>query len=434
MKGILRKIIVWKIGFLAKLIVDKYQPRVVAVTGSVGKTTTKELIAAMLAGQFKLRAATGSYNSEFGVPLTIIDQPVPKSVIGWLHVMWRAVRLLVQRHEYPEVLVLEMGADHPGDIQHLTKIAPPDIAVVTNVGTAHLENYPSQEAIAEEKSYLIRNLKPDGVAILNFDDVQVRMMQAYAVGRAIYYGKNDEANVWPSDLTFTAHGLHANVHVRSTDSASKTAWRLTTPLLGMNQLYAVLAAFAVAYSVGVKPEAALAAAKDFTAPPGRLQLLTGQHRMTILDDTYNASPPAMIGSLEVLQRFPAPRRAILGDMKELGSGSGPGHRLVGTMVAPWLDQLIVVGDEAAQIAYAAREAGMDEQHIHLVSDAVQAAELLRDDHQGGTLLVKGSQAMYLERAVAKLLADPRDEKRLVQRLHDASHQRNLAANQARRAS
>jgi UDP-N-acetylmuramoyl-tripeptide--D-alanyl-D-alanine ligase len=239
-------------------------------------------------------------------------------------------------------------------------------------------------------------------------------MQASAPGRVLYYGLTDESNLWATDLKTTPGGLAATVHYRSTEDGPEETWPLKTLLLGRHQLSGILAALGAALVNGVSAEEALAAVASIGPPPGRGRVLAGKHDLTLIDDSYNASPQAVMASLEVLQQFPGPRIAVLGDMRELGRAREAGHRSVGEFAAGWLDELITVGDDAALIGQAAAAAGMKPEAIHQAT-AKEAAELIEAKHRGGTVLVKGSQAVYLERTVAALLADPRDAARLVKR-------------------
>lgn len=413
MRKLLAGLVLWKLTLLAKLLLRKYQPRIVAVAGCVGKTTTKELIGAMLSERFRTRVSKGSYNSEWGVPLTILDRITGGRNIGaWFGIFWHAVRLLIRRSDYPEVLVLELGVDHPGDMDRLVKLVQPDVAVVTNVRDTHLVNFENVAQIAEENSKIIPALKGDGVAVLNFDDTSVRMMRTMAPDSVVYYGLTDEANVWLDEITVSEAGVAATLHLREREGGEVRSWPLRTTLVGRTQLYAVGAALAVAYSVGVVPEHAVAVAQDFVAPPGRLRLFAGRDNLTVIDDSYNASPQAMVDSLAVLKDFPEPRTAILGTMAELGIDHESGHALVGNYVADWLDRLIVVGEGGTLIAEAAKAAGMDADNITPAATAEEAAAAVGQD---GSVLVKASRAVGLEAAVEALLADPRDASHLVGR-------------------
>lgn len=414
MRLVLRRLLVFVLKWLTRAVIRKYHPRIIAVTGSVGKSTTRELIVGMLGGHYRVRGSVGNYNTEIGVPLTVFGTTAGHGFLGWLKVLQVAASLLVRQTDYPEVLVLEMAADRPGDIRHLAGVAPPDIAVVTNVRNVHLEQYASVEAIAEEKSQLVRALGPDGVAILNFDDTRTRMMRALTQANAVFYGMTDEANVWLSDFTFEPEGASGTVNVRERDGSEVRSWPLTTGLLGVHQLSAVLAAFAVAYSVGVPPEEALAVAKGFRPLPGRGRTFTGAEGRLIIDDSYNASPQAVMASLDVLERMPKPRIAVLGEMRELGAAREAGHRSVGEYATSRVEYLVTVGGDAGLIAAAAKEAGLSADHVFAETTAAEATNRVKAI-PGGSVLVKGSQAVYLERVVESLLADPRDAERLVKR-------------------
>lgn len=423
MRRILRRVLVWKLRWLARRVIKKYRPKIVAVTGSVGKTTTKELISAALEGHYRLRSAQG-YNSEFGVPLTILNEKSAPSVRHWIGIFGRGMKLWLGKHDYPELLVLEMAADQPGDVKSLTRLAPPDVAVVTNVRNVHLANYPHADAIADEKAWLVRNLRKDGLAVLNFDDTKTRIMQRFAPGRVLYYGLTDESNIWAENIKVGRDGTTATVHLREGEQGEVRKWSLTTPLLGVHQLYGVLAAIAAAHALNIQPEQAVKSVAKVGPPPGRLRALPGKGSLTVLDDSYNASPQSTLASLEVLKRFPKPHRAVLGDMRELGEASADLHRMVGESL-DWLDELVTVGPESEALAEAAKKAGLAAKRIRsvrLTPEAIPLAAEWRD----GTVLVKGSQnTLYLERVSESFLRDPRDANLLTQRLKDPLHKRSL---------
>lgn len=427
MRALFRRFVVWNLRLVSRAILRAYKPRIVAVTGSVGKTTTKDLIAVSVANHYRSRAASGSYNSEFGVPLTILDEQAGGSILEWLRIFGRGWKRVLRRGDYPELLVLEMAADHPGDIDYLSRLVPPDVAVVTNVRNVHLANYESVEAIAEEKSFLIKNLKPNGVAVLNFDDTATRMMRALAPAGVIYFGLTEESNVWISDIATTPHGVIGTLNMAEIDGTTPQKWLIKTQLLGRHQLYGVSAAVAVGLALGIPVPETLAAVADFTPPAGRGRLLHGRSGLLIVDDSYNASPQATIDSLAALKTLPGPRYAVLGDMAELAEATEAGHRMVGEYVADWLDHLVVIGNDAKLIADAALEKGMSAEKIVRAANIREAAAAVDPHKKGGTVLVKASQStMYLERVVERLLADPRDKALLVQRQHDPKHHAKLA--------
>lgn len=423
-----RRVLVFWLALLARLVLWRRKPSVVAIVGSVGKTTTKELTARILAERYRVRASEGNYNTEIGVPLTIVGARQPRRAAEWWDVTRTAAGLLFGGAEtYPEVLVLEMAADQPGDLAHLTSFVRPDIAIVTNVRNVHLEFYQGMEQIAEEKSWIIRRLKPSGTAVLNADDTRVRLMESLVPGRALTYGFDEEANVFATDVKQESSGQRATLHYRERVGERLQSWKLQTPLLGRHQLYAIMAAFAAGQVGEVDPAQALEAIRQVSAPPGRMRILKGRDRLTILDDSYNASPQAVLAALETLYHLKKPHRAVLGEMKELGPASRESHQTVGEVAGKFLDELVVVGDEALLIAEAAKRAGMKPKNIHIASNGVEAATFVNTDKRGGTVLVKGSQAVYLEQAVKALLADPQDAKYLVKRLKDPHHRAKAEA-------
>lgn len=426
MRKFARSLLVFWLALLARLVLWRRKPSIVAITGSVGKTTTKELIGRILAERYRTRSTEGNYNTEIGVPLTIIGTRQPRRAAEWWEVTRKAIGLLFGgEEEYPEVLVLELAADKPGDLAHLTSFVRPDIAVITNVRNVHLQAYQSVDQIAEEKSWIVRRMKPSGTAVLNADDARTKAMAAAVPGRAMLYGFEEEAQVSVTDVKQEASGQRATLLVRSRPSGEPQALPLKTPLLGRHQLSAIMAAFAVGKIAEVDPTQALEAIAQVSAPPGRMRIFKGRDRLTILDDSYNASPQAVLAALETLYHLKGPHRAVLGEMKELGPQSQEGHEMVGEVAGKFLDELVVVGDEGLIIAEAAKRAGMDPDKIHVASNGSEAATLVNQDKRGGTVLIKGSQAVYLEQATKALLVDPQDAKYLVQRLKDPHHRAQL---------
>ncbi|MEX1113174.1 MAG: UDP-N-acetylmuramoyl-tripeptide--D-alanyl-D-alanine ligase [Patescibacteria group bacterium] len=402
----LRRILVTLLGWLARATLLRYRPTVVAVTGSVGKTTTKELTAAMLASRYRIRKTEGNYNTEIGVPLTVLGQRLPRSVVGWPVVFAKGLAGLAGLQDYPEVLVLELAADKPGDMRHLAGLVNPDVAVVTNVRNVHRESYDSIEQIAEEKAWLVRRLKTSGVAVLNHDDPRVRAMRSLTPAKVRFYGESEQAHYQLTEMEHERTGYRVALSISGAEAV-----RFRAAVHGRPLLAGMAAAIAAADALDIPLAESAKVVSSWTPPPGRLRVFNGTDGRTILDDSYNASPEAVIASLETLQHFPPPRRAVLGDMKELGDASVAGHRKVGAAAATLVDELVVVGESALLIAEAAREAGLAQSSIHIAGNADEAARLVG---RGGSVLVKGSRAMRLERTVAALLKDPRDRRHLIE--------------------
>jgi len=349
---------------------------VLALTGSQGKTSTKDLLAAVLSEAGLTVATQGSFNNELGMPLTALRvEPAT-------------------RH-----LVLEMGARRRGDIAHLTGLVAPDVSVVLNVGTAHLGEFGSRDAIAEAKSELVAGLRPDGVAVLNADDDRVAAMAARAPGRVVTFGSG-EADVRLGDLVLDRLG-----RPRFTLTSAGASAGVELQLVGAHQAHNAAAAAAAALALGMSlAEVAAALTGVASLSKWRMELHELDGGVLLLNDAYNANPDSMraaIDSLATIGADPAVRRtvAVLGVMRELGDGSGEAHREIGAYAAARVGQLLVVGQDARGIHDGAVESGTPSV---LVEDNDAALAWLREQvREGDALLVKASNGARLyEVAVA----------------------------------
>lgn len=348
-------------------------PKVVAVTGSSGKTTTKDLIRAALAGNRRVVANVGSYNNELGVPLTCCE---------------------LQRDT--EVLVAEVGARGTGHIAAMAAVLRPDVSVVTNVGAAHLQMFSDLEGVARAKRELVEALTADGVAVLNADDPLVAGMAAAARGRVVTYGTAVGA-----DLQATA--VELDDHARPTFTVDDV--RVTVPLPGAHNVANALAALGAAQACDVPLAEAAEGLRTAAVSQWRMELLHGAGGRVILNDAYNANPSSMTAALQTLAGMhTAGRRwAVLGHMAELGGGSDEAHRRMGRLCAQLgLDGLIVVGESAAPILQGARDAGFGGV-ASLVADPDGAVEAVTE-HAGADdiVLVKASRSAGLERVAVAL--------------------------------
>lgn len=398
-------------------IIRKYRPDVVGVTGSVGKTLAKEAIRLVLACRFDVRASVKNYNNQAGVPLTIIGaaETPGRSVIGWLMVFAKALRLLAVRDaRYPGKLVLEMGADRPGDIEYLTDMAPCAVGVLTAVAHAHTEFFKTIRKIAQEKRIIISHLRRDGRAVLNFDDELAMESAGAAKAEVLTYGFKEGAAVRATDVNvlFDASGFHPlglnfKVHYQGNIVPVFLPAALSKSLIP-----AALAAIAVGSVFGINLVEAAEALRRFDPLPGRLRLIPGIKNALIIDDTYNSSPAAAKAALETLADIPAPvgaeRWAVLGDMLELGPETEAAHREIGFKVAELgIDFLITVGETSKITAAAAREAGLLEHCIARFADSPAAGKFLQEHLSGGdVVLVKGSQGARMEKIVKEIMAEP----------------------------
>jgi UDP-N-acetylmuramoyl-tripeptide--D-alanyl-D-alanine ligase len=416
MKLLLRSMAAGLLALLSQGILAKYRPTVLMITGSVGKTSTKDAIAAALGGTFHLRASEKSYNSEFGVPLTIIGAKNPWDDAGaWIATIVQALGLILLPHDYPRLLVLEVGADRPGDLWRILKIASPDAVVVTRLPDipVHVELYPSAEAVREEEfapAYALFEGAP--LVVLADDHNAVRLASGLSV-ELRSFGTTDDADVRIQNV-----GIHIEERMPCGVRADLVVEGKAYPLivrgaLGRSQVFAPAAAVATALSLGISIKDAMRGLASYVPPPGRARILKGLRGALIIDDSYNASPAAVEEIVTSLPKAPHKGRRIvvLGDMLELGRYSSDEHARIGKLAAKHADVAVSVGARALPFSQAAQQAGIPVMRFHTSEEAAPVlAEYLRE---GDIVLVKGSQSIRTERIVKALLADPNDAKHLV---------------------
>ncbi len=412
----IKKILHLKLKFLAKMVLAKYKPDIIGVTGSVGKTGAKEAIVQVLSQKFNVRGSKKNYNNEIGLPLSILGLESPgKSIIGWFLVLWRASMLwLFKDKNYPKILVLEMGVDRPGDMEYLTKIAKPYIGVLTRIGETHLEFFGSVEKIEKEKKILIDNLKKDGIAILNNDDERIKNIKTE--NKIISYGLKEGADVLAKDLKFNFEGNKDVENLKGVSfvlSANEKQEKIILPnVIGYSAIYASLAGASVGLAYNINFPEIAKALSSLKTPRGRMNLIKGIKHSMIIDDTYNSSPQSAQMALDWIKQIKlkegARKIAILGDMLELGSYSEEGHRLIGRVAyQAGIDKLIVVGERAQDIGRGAEDAGMKRDNIFHFDNADEAKKFVEDRIlEGDLILIKGSQGMRMEKIVKEIMADP----------------------------
>ena len=335
--------------------------RVVGVTGSVGKTTTKEMIAAALETGFLTRKTEQNFNNDIGLPMTVLDL-----------------------REDTEAAVIEMGMNHFGEISYLTRIARPQIAVITNIGTMHIENLGSREGICQAKLEILEGLAPDGTAVLNGDEPLLRA--AAPACRTLWFGfrpdndlRAEDVRATETGVSFTAVGLGRRL-------------RVELPVPGKHYVMNALAAILSASCAGLAPEAAIEGLRSFENTGNRLRI-TRQKGCTVIADCYNAGPESTGAALEVLRDRPTEGRriAVLGDMLELGSYAPTAHRAVGAQAAEAADLVLAYGPLSADTAAVA---GDKARHFLTREDLLEA--LRQTVRPGDTLLFKASHGMHLE--------------------------------------
>ena len=413
MKRLALFLLQWKLTFLAKRVLTRYVPVVVGVAGSVGKTSAVQAIALALAKDFRVGQTLRSYNQELGVPLSILREETGyRSLWKWFGILWRGLRLAFGRRDgsYPNLLVLELGADKVGDIDRLLTWIHPTIGVLTAATVEHVEFFGSAQAAADEERKLVTKLSAHATAVVNADDPEVMAAVAQATCRVVRFSQLQAADVQVTNgaiLGATAQdvqGVTAKVVVGG--SSLPIVIRDT---LGRHSLTAIGAAFGVAQALNLNLATVAEQVRNYQPPAGRMRLITGMKQTIIIDDTYNSSPAAAVAALDTLYELQTAGRkyAILGDMRELGSVSEDEHRKLGQYVVGKADILVTVGEQAKHIATAAVAAGMNQDVVFSFDKAEGVGNFLQDRLQAGDLLlVKASQGTRCEKVVKEIMAEP----------------------------
>jgi len=350
---------------------------VLCITGSSGKTTTKEMAAAMLATRGPVLKTEGNLNNQYGLPLTLLR--------------------LTPEHTSA---ALELGMSAPGELRLLSDIARPDVAVITNIAPVHLEFFGSVTAIADAKAEILEGLGPEGVAVLNGDDPLLRRVGETHTGEVIWFGRDRRFTVSAERWRGTIHGQRFDLRIegRTLDVA--------LPLPGAHFVSNFLAAAAAAHRMGIAPEAIAEVASGFEPVPHRGQVLRLGQDVTLLDDSYNSNPAAVEAAVAALALAPGARKvAFLGDMLELGETSPELHHKTGAAIARTLDAIVAVGPLAAHLLEGARARGLRQGALQAFPDSACAAAAVADlVEPGDAVLVKGSRGVHTEEIVEALIA------------------------------
>lgn len=413
----MNKIIQLKLKLLAKLIIFRHKPKIIGITGSVGKTSTKEFVYQVLSKKFRVRKNIKNYNNEIGLPLTIIGMESPgRSISGWIKLFFKSLEVLFKK-DYPEILVLEMGIDKPGDMAYLLSIAKCDVGILTKVGYSHLEYFKTMDKVREEKGLLVKSLGETDWAVLNYDDENVRSLAKETKANVLTYGSNDLAIVKAQNIQFRKVGSSIESDF---DVVYKNIVHADLEgLVGKPVVEASLAAVCVGLIFNIDLADIISSLTEIKPIPGRMNFITGQKSSIIVDDTYNASPQSTIAALNTVKEISAAGRriAVLSDMLELGNKAEEGHREVGRRAAELgFDILIAVGRDSYFTALEAKIAGMDPNNVFYFKEHGEVPKFLVDLIQPADLiLVKGSQGMRMEKIVKAIMAEPDKAKELLVR-------------------
>lgn len=413
----MKTLIIYILRILTRMTLRRFKPRIVGITGSVGKTSTKEAISAVLGSKFSIRSSQGNYNNELGLPLAVLgEKSGGKNPLAWLGIFVRSIFMLVG-DRYPEILVLEMGSDKPGDIKYLIDLSGPmEAAVITTIGVSHLEYFGSREELAKEKLTLLRGLAKNGLAVLNFDDEKVWNGRKTFRGEAVGYGLNPSADIYASELQIIRHESEYGINFKIMRKGTVVPFFLPQSL-GKPGVYAALAAAAIGLKFGMNLVDISEALRDFNPPAGRLRLLPGIKKTRILDDTYNAAPASTIAALETLASLEGGRKlAAIGHMAELGEASEEGHRQVADKISDLkLDAVFLVGGLSRIIKDELEKNGYIGKVFWFETSDDARLSVQEELEEGDTILVKGSQSARMEKIVKEIMAEPQAAPRLLVR-------------------
>lgn len=423
-RSLIKKSITFIITLEARLVLFKYKPTIIAVTGSVGKTGTKDAIYAGLKGHLYIERSKKSYNSEIGVPLAILQADTGwGSPLLWLENIVQGLALIFLKNHYPKFLVLETGVDRPGDMSRITSLITPSIAIVTKLPEVpvHVEYFSSPKQVHNEKWELVEATK-NGTVVVNNDDeaIRERIGAIHEGTKCITYGYSEDADVKASYVSFlysedgTPEGITFKV-----DYEGKNVPVKIIGTVGEGYVYAALAAIAVGVAEGIHLIKIIEGLSDFSASPGRSKIITGIQGSIIIDDSYNSSPSAVALGLETLSKIETKGKkvAVLGDMLELGKFTGDAHKELGELVAArGIDELYTVGPRAEGFAIGAHSAGMKKKDIYSYLTAEKAGNHLKKKlSEGDVVYVKGSQGIRLEKLTECIMAHPEKKSELLPR-------------------
>lgn len=419
LRNIFIKILQWQ----AVIVLRKYKPRIVVVTGSIGKTSTKDAVYNVLSRFYHVRKTEKNFNNDVGVPLTILGLPTGwRNPWKWLKNVMLGFGLILLPNTYPKWLVLELGIRKPGDMDVLKSWIKPDMVVISAFGTmpSHVEFFEDKYGVWKEEAGIIDTLKSDGVVLLNHDDPEVMKLvptikhRTYTFGTALdatlrivsseidYHSDRDEAQGTIFRVDYDGNSIPVHVH----------------GFVGNNVVYASTAALLVAHVLKLPMIPAAENLSDGEFPAGRMRLVEGVKDTMVIDDTYNSSPSALENALEILATIRTTGRkiAVLGDMFDLGKHAAEEHYKSGAYAASRCDMLVAVGIRARKIAEGAEKEGFPKDRIKMFDDSRAAGKFVETIlKKGDVVLIKGSQGVRMERAVVEVMAYPELREKLLVR-------------------
>ncbi len=411
-KYLVIKILEWE----AKILLKRHKPHIIAVAGSVGKTSTKDAIYTALTPFTTVWKSDKSLNSEFGIPLTILGLPTAwNNPFKWMVTLCRGFFYAFMLKDYPKHLILEVGSDRPGDIDKVVQWLPVSVAVLTRFPETpvHVEFFKDGHAVNEEDKKILKALPKDGVIVMNADDAEMTDVPSRYAQKVISFGASHDATVRAEEIKVT----YTTTDTSNTPTGMQCVAKVngvSYPLsisgsLGNQQVYPLLAALAVVEALHFSIAEAIPVIVGHEAPKGRMRIIQGINGSTIIDDTYNSSPVAVEEALNSLAMLDVKGKkiAMLGDMLELGIYTEREHIRLGKKAAGIVDTLITVGLRSQDFITGAVHAGADKNNTHSYADGVSALNYAKKHlAEGDVILIKGSQGMRLEKVVKSLMAEP----------------------------
>ena len=402
--------------FLASKILKKYKPRVIGVTGSVGKSITKEMIFSVLKNYFRVRRSKKNYNNEVGIPLAIIGvSGEKKNLWQWFGTVCKAIILIIFPGKYPEILILELATDRPGDIKYFCDFIVIEVGILTNVGISHLENFGTKEAIFEEKSYLLK--RAEKLVIYNGDNIEKKKITDKIIGDIRSYGFKKEADFMATEIgyKYNQKNILAGMIFKIGHKDKLIPGKLNN-LIGYPYLYGALVALSIAEYFNIDLLDAVQFLENTAVIPGHMSLIKGIKGTSIIDDTYNSAPISVEAALSVIREVKISRRIIvLGDMLELGTEEKLAHQIIGRKVAEIEGAIFVAVGDRMKLAVDEfkKSLGIEANFIDIPGkvywfrESIEAGGFIQDlIKQEDVILVKGSQGMRMEKIVLEIMAEP----------------------------
>jgi UDP-N-acetylmuramyl pentapeptide synthase len=420
MKYFFKKIIYTILKWEAILVLKRFKPRIIGVAGSVGKTSTKDALYGALKDFIIIRKNQKSFNSEIGVPLTILGLETgwsnPKI---WLINIYKGFKVIFSK-EYPDWLVLEFGTDYPGDMKKLTSWISLDYAVFTRFPEVpvHVEHFKKAEDVNEEDAQMMFGLKKEGVLVLNADDAKIAELELKSTFKTVWYGFNAKKNgvaVSHIEMQYDGDKKVIGQHIKINFGSNSVPFTISRAL-GIQHAYPILASLVVAKDLGINVLDVLQSLAVYQVPCGRMNILKGINEITLIDDSYNSSPIAVELAIKTLSEIEADTKiAILGDMAELGRYSQTEHKKIAHILKEYkISHLITLGEKAEYIIEEAKELKI--QNICNALSHKDAVKKAIEWTKGNTVvLIKGSQSARMEKVSYELLADKSQAKMVLVR-------------------